>query len=47
MGEKQNQAFQLSFNSSLRVDFQGSRVTLDHDLDEAEIARLRGVTRRR
>jgi hypothetical protein len=32
MGEKQNQPFQLSFNSSLKVDFQGSRVTSDGDL---------------
>ena len=29
MGEKQNQPFQLSFNASLKVDFQGSRVTSD------------------
>jgi Transposase DDE domain group 1 len=29
IGEKQNQPFQLSFNSSLKVDFQGSRVTSD------------------
>ena len=29
MGEKQNQPFQLSFNPSLKVDFQGSRVTSD------------------
>jgi len=29
MGEKQNQPFQLSFNSSLKVDFQRSRVTSD------------------
>ena len=40
MGEKQNGPFQLSFNPSLRVDFQGSRVTSDgglilvRDLDE-------------
>ena len=40
MGEKQNQPFQLSFNASLKVDFQGSRVTSDggliliHELDE-------------
>src|SRR5918998_3804219 len=40
MGEKQSEPFQLSFNSSLRVDFQGSRVTSDgglilvRDLDE-------------
>jgi hypothetical protein len=32
MGEKQNQPFQLSFNSSLWVDFQGSRVTSDSGL---------------
>ena len=29
MGEKQNQPFQLPFDSSLEVDFQGSRVTSD------------------
>ena len=40
MGEKEKQPFQLSFNSSLRVDFQGSRVTsaggllLERELDE-------------
>ncbi|MFZ3215387.1 MAG: hypothetical protein WA192_04930 [Candidatus Acidiferrales bacterium] len=27
MGEKQHQPFQLSFNASLKFDFQGSRVT--------------------
>jgi Transposase DDE domain group 1 len=32
MGEKQNQAFQLSFNASLKIDFQGSRVTSDGGL---------------
>src|SRR5216684_6206716 len=32
MGETQNQSFQLSFNASLRVDFQGSRVTSDGGL---------------
>jgi predicted ribosome quality control (RQC) complex YloA/Tae2 family protein len=32
MGEKQNQPFQLSFNASLTVDFQGSRVTSDGGL---------------
>ena len=32
MGEKQNQPFQLSFNPSLRIDFQGSRVTSDGGL---------------
>ena len=40
MGEKQNQPFQLSFNASLKVDFQGSRITsnggliLVRELDE-------------
>jgi hypothetical protein len=29
MGGKQNQPFQLSFNASLKIDFQGSRVTSD------------------
>ncbi len=28
MGERKNQLFQLCFNGSLRVDFQGSRVGL-------------------
>jgi hypothetical protein len=32
MGEKQNQPFQLLFNTSLKVDFQGSRVTSDGGL---------------
>ena len=32
MGETQKQPFQLSFNSSLKVDFQGSRVTSDGGL---------------
>ena len=32
MGERQNGPFQLSFNSSLKVDFQGSRVTSDGSL---------------
>ena len=32
MGEKQNQPLQLSFNASLKVDFQGSRVTSDGGL---------------
>src|SRR6266571_7210345 len=40
MGEKQNQPFQLLFNTSLKVDFEGSRVTsnggliLVRELDE-------------
>ncbi len=40
MGEIQNHAFPLSFNASLRIDFQGSRVTsgggliLVRELDE-------------
>ena len=29
MGEKEKQAFQLTFNGFLKVDFQGSRVTSD------------------
>ena len=29
MGEKQNRPFQLSFNSSLKIDSKGSRVTSD------------------
>jgi len=32
MGEKQKEPFQLSFNASLKVDFQGSRVTSDGGL---------------
>ena len=32
MGERQEQPFQLSFNGSLKVDFQGSRVTSDGGL---------------
>jgi hypothetical protein len=32
MGEIENQPFQLSFNSSLKIDFQGSRVTSDGGL---------------
>src|SRR5712692_7926797 len=32
MGEKQNEPFQLSFNASLKIDFQGSRVTSDGGL---------------
>ncbi len=32
MGERQNRPFQLSFSSSLKVDFQGARVTSDGGL---------------
>jgi hypothetical protein len=32
VGETQNQPFQLSFNGSLKVEFQGSRVTSDGGL---------------
>src|ERR1700758_1713278 len=32
VGETQNRPFQLSFSSSLKVDFQGSRVTSDGGL---------------
>ena len=32
MGEKQNGPFHLTFNASLKVDFQGSRVASDGGL---------------
>jgi DDE family transposase len=32
MGEKQNGPFQLSFNASMKIDFQGSRLTSDGGL---------------
>ena len=32
MGENQNQPFQLSFNTSLKIDSQGSRVSSDGGL---------------
>ena len=40
VGDKQDQTFQLSFNASLKIDFQGSRITsggalvLGRELDE-------------
>jgi hypothetical protein len=47
MGERPNQSFQLSFNASLKVDLQGSRVTseggriLVRELDEhLELSKL-------
>ena len=33
VGESRNESFQLSFNSSLKVDFKCSRVTSDGGLD--------------
>ena len=41
MGEKQTKPFQLSFNGSLKVDFQGSHVTSDGGL-----IRLGGIKKR-
>jgi hypothetical protein len=32
MGDEQNGPFQLSFNASLKIDFQGARVTSDGGL---------------
>lgn len=34
MGEKENGPFQLSFNTSLKVDSQGSRVSSDGGMIE-------------
>ena len=49
MGEKQNGPFQLSFNASLKVGFQGSRVTSDGGLPPGartrRAARLRRIDR--
>ena len=43
MGEKQNEPFQLSFNASLKVDFQGSRVTSDGGLVIRELDERLGL----
>jgi hypothetical protein len=40
MGDIQSQPFQLSFNASLKVDFQGSRATSDGSLILARDSRL-------
>jgi hypothetical protein len=32
VGERPNQPFHFSYDSSLKVDFEGSRVTFDADL---------------
>jgi hypothetical protein len=40
VGKIQNQSFQLSFNPSLKVDFQGSRVTSDGGLVPVQDSRL-------
>ena len=44
MGGIQNQSFQLSFNASLKVDFQGSRVTSDGGLVPVRDLRLGRLT---
>ncbi len=41
MGETQKRPFQFSFNGSLRVDFQGARVTSDGGL--IQVRELDGV----
>jgi hypothetical protein len=40
VGERQNRPSQLSFNSSLKVDFQGARVTSDGGLILVRASRL-------
>ena len=49
VGETRKRPFQLSFNSALRVDFQGARVTSDgglllvRELDEWALERTHGA----
>ena len=48
MGDKHDEPFQLSFTPSLKVDFQGSRVTSDGGLILVrELDEIRGCQRRR
>ena len=43
MGESGNEPFELSFNRSLKVDFQGSRVTSDGSIgNRAGVGRASG-----
>ena len=45
MGEIQNRPFHFSFNSSLKVGFQGSRITSDvRELDTVFVCRMTGET---
>ena len=44
MGEKQNPPFQLSFNASLKIDFQGSRVTEKLQFGDQELAACDNLT---
>jgi hypothetical protein len=45
VGERQEQPFELSFNGRLKVDFQGSRVTLDGGLLGALVGWAVGLRR--
>ena len=44
MGEQQNPPFQLSFNASLKIDFQGSRVTEKLQFGDQELAACDNLT---